>query len=207
MFATLALSFVALIETIVFVLLLMSLISLSKGKDKVSEKYFYRAIVLAIMLFTFFTIGDQAFGDRANLLEHSIFAISLLVSWVVFKYNSLSEEKTIKLSFSKDVKIALFSGLILIIITSYSIFDFSKRTFPNKIKAVEGKEVVDNVYKFDFPFLADKITMENTIKTFKKEHPELKINYIYTSPDELHTKKKTHFLLYVFTENKNDIKN
>ena len=44
--------------------------------------------------------------------------------------------------------------------------------------------------------------MENTIKAFEETHPELKINYIYTGPDELNTKKKTHMLLYVFTEQK-----
>lgn len=44
--------------------------------------------------------------------------------------------------------------------------------------------------------------MENTIKAFEETHPELKINYIYTGPDELNTKKKTHMLLYVFTKQK-----
>ena len=41
-----------------------------------------------------------------------------------------------------------------------------------------------------------------TINSFKKEHPELRINYIYTGPSELNSKKKTHMLLYVFTEKK-----
>lgn len=49
---------------------------------------------------------------------------------------------------------------------------------------------------------ADKITMENTIKSFEENNPNQKINYIYTGPDELNSKKKTHMLLYVFTERK-----
>ena len=42
----------------------------------------------------------------------------------------------------------------------------------------------------------------NTIKAFEKNHTELKVNYIWTGADELNSKKKTHMLLYVFTERK-----
>ena len=64
-----------------------------------------------------------------------------------------------------------------------------------------------NGKEFDFPFLADKLVWETTINTFKENHPELKINYIYTGPSELNSKKKTHMLLYVFTEKVKSIKN
>ena len=76
----------------------------------------------------------------------------------------------------------------------------SNKTFSNVSSPVTGIEVVSDVYKFDFPFLADKIVLEKTINQFKSDHPELKINYIYTGPSELNSKKKTHMLLYVFTE-------
>lgn len=92
--------------------------------------------------------------------------------------------------------------MILTLLTSYSIMDFSKSTYNYKTEAVKGVEVIPDVYKFDFPFLGDKKTFENTIKTFEKKHPERKINYIYTGPSELNTKKKTHMLLYVFTKKK-----
>jgi len=203
LFATVALVGVSSIEIVAFVCFLFSLFNMYKGKNEISERWFYRGISIAVLLFSFFSIGDQVFGDRSNLLEHGIFAISLVVSWVVFKYNSISEDKLIKFSFSKDIKIGLLAGILLTIIASYSILDFSKDTFSNKSLAVQGKEVVQGVYKFDFPFLSDKFTMENTIKAFEKKHPELKVNYIYTGPNELNTKKKTHMLLYVFTEQKN----
>ena len=201
-FATFALTGVSFMEIVAFVCFLFSLFNIYKGKDKTSEQWFYRGISIAVLLFTFFSIGDQVFGERSNLLEHGIFATSLIVSWTVFKYNSLSKERLIKFSLSKDVKTGLLVGLLLTIITSYSILDFSKDTFSNKSLPVQGKEVVQGVYKFDFPFLSDKFTMENTIKAFEKKHQELKINYIYTGPGELNTKKKTHMLLYVFTERK-----
>ena len=77
---------------------------------------------------------------------------------------------------------------------------FSSRTFSNAEAPVRGREVVEGVYKFDFPFLADKRVLEATIASFREEHPELKITYIYTGPSELNSKKKTHLLLYIFAD-------
>tara|TARA_R110000868_G_scaffold372023_1_gene635824 strand:+ start:336 stop:1115 length:780 start_codon:yes stop_codon:yes gene_type:complete len=202
MFATIALVGISTLEIVVLVLFSFSLFNLYKGKENLSEQWFYRGIAFYVLLFSLFSIGDQVFGDRSNLLEHGIFLIMLIVSWVVFKYNTLIEERVTKFSFSKDIIIGLLVGVFLTIITSYSIVDFSKSTFSNKNQPVEGKEVVQDVYKFDFPFLSDKFVLENTIKAFEEKHPELKINYVYTGPSELNTKKKTHMLLYVFTEQK-----
>ncbi len=95
---------------------------------------------------------------------------------------------------------ALIIGIIITTTSSISIIDFSNKTFSNVDSAVEGEEVVSGVYKFNFPFLADKIVWEKTINKFKITHPDLKINYIYTGPSELNSKKKTHLLLYVFTD-------
>ena len=201
-FATIALAGISAIEIVSFVCYLFSIYNLYKGKDKISEQWFYRGISFAVLLFSFFSIGDQVFGDRNNLLEHGIFWIILVVSWLVYKYNSLTEERIIKFSFSKDLKTALLAGTFLTIITSYSIFAFSKSTSSNKILPVQGEEVVQGVYKFNFPFLGDKLVLEKTIKAFEANHPKLKIDYIYTGPDELNSKKKTHMLLYVFTEQK-----
>jgi len=202
-FATIALAGISFIEIVAFVCFLFSLFSLYKGKDKISEQWFYRGIAFSVLLFSFFSIGDQVFGDRFALLEHGIFWIILVVSWVVYKYNSLTEEIIIKFSLSKDIKIGLVVGILLTLITSVSLLDFSKSTFANKTQPVQSEEVVEGVYKFDIPFLGDKFTMENTIKAFEEKHPDLKVNYIYTGPDELNSKKKTHMLLYVFTEKQN----
>ena len=124
----------------------------------------------------------------------------LIASWLIFKYVANSEDRVIKFKFAKDLKIALLVGVCLTVITSISIFSFSKETFANVDAPVNGEEVVEGVYKFDFPFLADKLVWEKTINEFKENHPELKVNYIYTGPSELNAKKKTHMLLYVFTE-------
>lgn len=202
-FATIALGGIAFLEIIAFVCYFFSLYNLHKETHTISDQWFHRGVSFSMVLFSLFSIGDQVFGDRNNLLEHGIFWIILLVSWVVYKYNSLPEENLKNFSFSKDIKIGLSIGTLLTIITAYSILDFSHSTFSKKTLPVEGVEVVEGIYKFDFPFLGDKFVWEKTIKAFEKKHPELKINYVYTGPDELNSKKKTHMLLYVFTEMKN----
>ncbi len=201
-FATLALVATAFLEIVVLVFYLLSLFNLYNGRVKDSEQWFYRGIALSIFVFSLFSIGDQAFGDRSNLLEHGIFAAMLIVSWVVFKFSFPKEDSIMKFSFSKSMTKVFWIGIILTALTSYSIIDFSKKTFSNKIKPVQAQEVINDVYKFDFPFLADKVTLEKTIKDFEEKHKDLKINYIYTAPGELNTKKKTHVLVYVFTRQK-----
>ncbi len=202
-FATIALVVISTLEIAAFVCYSFSLFNLYKSKDKISEQWFYRGISFSVLLFSLFSIGDQVFGDRFNLLEHGIFWIILIVSWAIFKYSSLTDERIIKFSLSGSVKIGLLTGTLLTIVTSYSIIDFSKSTFSNKTQPVQGEEVLPDVYKFDFPFFGDKFVMEKTIKAFEESHPERNIKYIYTGPDELNSKKKTHMLLYVFTEQKN----
>ena len=93
MFATIALVGISTLEIFVLVLFSFSLFNLYKGKEKLSEQWFYRGIAFYVLLFSLFSIGDQVFGDRSNLLEHGIFFIMLIVSWVVFKYNTQIEER------------------------------------------------------------------------------------------------------------------
>ncbi len=201
-FATIALAGISFLEIVAFVCFAFSLFNLYKTKDKIAEQWFYRGIGFSILTFSLFSIGDQIFGDRFTLLEHTIFWIILVISWVIYKYNSLTDERVIKFSMSKDIKVGMLVGTLFTVITTVSLFSFSKETFANKTQPVQGEEVVEGVYKFDIPFLGDKITMENTLKDFENKHSDLKINYIYTGPDELNSKKKTHMLLYVFTEPK-----
>tara|TARA_Y100001978_G_C23677519_1_gene427259 strand:+ start:923 stop:1717 length:795 start_codon:yes stop_codon:yes gene_type:complete len=199
-FATLALALVSALEVLNFVFYLLSIVNFVKGKEALCEKWFFRAIFSSITLFALFSIADQVFGDRFQLLEHGLFWLVLMASWILFKNISDLEEKIFSSKTSIDLKIAVGIGICFTIISSIFIFDFSNKTFSNTDSPVTGIEVVDGVYKFDFPFLADKLVWEKTINTFKKSHPELKINYIYTGPSELNSKKKTHMLLYVFTE-------
>tara|TARA_Y100000766_G_C18909590_1_gene607685 strand:- start:2637 stop:3428 length:792 start_codon:yes stop_codon:yes gene_type:complete len=201
-FATSALAIVSALEVINFVFYLLATINFSKKKGNIAEKWFFRAVFASMVLFSLFSIADQVFGDRFQLLEHGLFWLILIASWLLYKYVSNSEDNTLSFKRSKSFKIALIVGFCLTIITSISIIDFSNKTFSNVDSPVAGEEVVEGVYKFNFPFLADKLVWEKTINTFKKNNPDLKVNYIYTGPSELNSKKKTHLLLYVFTEKK-----
>ncbi|MBK8699298.1 MAG: hypothetical protein IPN29_07020 [Saprospiraceae bacterium] len=199
-FATMALAVISFLEIIAFTCFTFSLWNLFNNKDNYAEQWFYRGISFSVLTFSLFSIGDQVFGDRFTLLEHTIFWIILIFSWVIFKFNSLTDESVLNLKMSQDFKIGLWVGLAFTVLTSYSIVDFATDTYANKTKPLSGEEVIEGIYKFDFPFLGDKFTMENTLKLFEENHPDLKVNYIYTGPDELNSKKKTHMLLYVFTE-------
>jgi hypothetical protein len=199
-FATIGLAIISALEVLNFVCYLFSIINFFRRKEALAEKWFFRAIVSSLILFSLFSIADQVFGDRFQLLEHGMFWLILIASWLTYKNISSSEERVIKIKLSKDIKIALFAGILFTAITSISILNFSNETFSNVDMPVEGEEVVDGMYKFDFPFLADKLVWEKTINTFKADHPKLRVNYIYTGPSELNSKKKTHMLLYIFTE-------
>lgn len=200
--ASMALSVVSGMEVIAFVSFLFSLLNLVTSKLKLCELWFFRGIGISVIIFSIFSIGDQFFGDRFSLLEHGIFWIILVVSWVVFKFSNFSNDNVITFKSFSNFKKGVFASLFITAIITFSLFSFSSETFSNKSNPVHGVEVVEDVFKFDLPFLADKNTLENTLKSFSQNHPNLKINYIYTGPDELNSKKKTHLLLYIFTEKK-----
>jgi hypothetical protein len=199
-FATIALAGVSIVEIVAFTSFLLALVLLIRKNTKSAEQWFSRGILTSLILFSLFSIGDQVFGDRFTLLEHGIFWCILLISWVVFLYIGNTESNNVNLAPSTSLRLTVIAGVVLTIITSISIFSFSSSTWDTKNTPVSGAEITNGMYKFDFPFLGDKETLESTLKAFKTEHPELKVNYIYTGPSELNTKKKTHMLLYVFTE-------
>ncbi len=200
LFATAALALVSALEAMNFGFYLAALISFRKGDAAVTDRWFFRAILASMVLFSLFSIADQVFGDRFQLLEHGLFWIILLASWIVFRHVPMSEDNILSLSPTRETRWVVVAGSVLTLATSVVLWRFSEATFHNVEDPVVGKEVVEGLYKFDFPFLADKVVWENTINAFKEAHPELKVRYIYTGPSELNSKKKTHLLLYVFTE-------
>jgi len=202
LFATTALAGVSALEAVNFSLYLVALLSLRTGDETITDTWFFRAILASVTLFSLFSIADQVFGDRFQLLEHGLFWIVLIASWIVFKHVPISDEGPVSWSPTKPAVLSIAIGAVLTALTSISIWNFSNQTFAQGGAPVEGKEVVRGIYKFDFPFLADKLTWEATVNAFMEAHPELTTQYIYTGPSELNSKKKTHLLLYVFTEPK-----
>ena len=202
LFATAALAGVSALEAVTFVLFATALVAHLSNDDARSDAWAFRAVISAMSLFALFSIGDQVFGDRFQLLEHGLFWLILAASWIVFKHTPIDPEHptTSPLKATRGYRPAFLAGLLLTLGTGFSIWQFSADTFAQVEAPVEGLEVAEGVFKFDFPFLADKRVWETTVNTFKAEHPELNVRYIYTGPSELNAKKKTHLLLYVFTE-------
>ena len=199
LFATTALAGVSALEALNFALYFTATLSFAKGDRALTEKWFFRAILSSMVLFSLFSIADQVFGDRFQLLEHGLFWLILLASWVAFKHIPVSEGQPLHWTPTAASKRAILIGAVLTLVTTWSIWDFADDTFDNVDRPVSGIEVVDGIYKFDFPFLADKLVWEKTVQTFQSQNPDLSIDYIYTGPSELNSKKKTHLLLYIFT--------
>jgi hypothetical protein len=203
LFATVALAGVSGLEALSFVLYFVAAVHVVRRSQDRANTWFFRAVSASMTLFALFSIADQTFGDRFQLLEHGLFWLVLLSSWGMFRM--LPEQdasEAPRFMATPGARWALGTGIALTLLATWSIRSFSADTMHLATSHVEAVEVVEHVWKFDFPFLADKDTWEATVDAFRARHPELDITYIYTGPSELNTKKKTHLLLYVFTREK-----
>ena len=200
LYATLALVSVSGLEAVDFTFYVAAMVRHLQGNEQATDRWFFRAILTSLVLFTLFSIADQVFGDRFQLLEHSLFWMILIGTWWGFRALHPDPDEKRALPQKGMLRPALVLGSALTLVVCVSVSGFSSRTFSNAEAPVRGIEVVEGVYKFDFPFLADKRVLEATIASFRKENPDLEITYIYTGPSELNSKKKTHLLLYVFAE-------
>ena len=110
-------------------------------------------------LFALFSIADQAFGDRFQLLEHGLFWLVLLASWLAFRH--LAKEEV-------DPPSAWHTGIPRgrggwgrLDVDRHGRSGSFRRRLSARQRAVPGTEVVEGVWKFDFPFLADKLVGTN----------------------------------------------
>jgi len=191
------------LEALSLVLYLIAAVQVVRQDQGRANTWFFRAVSASMTLFALFSIADQTFGDRFQLLEHGLFWLVLLASWGMFRMLPEQPDGEVpRFMATSGARWALGIGTTLTLLAAWSIRSFSGDTMDLATAPVEAVEVVEHVWKFDFPFLADKDTWEATVEAFRTRHPELDITYIYTGPSELNTKKKTHLLLYVFTREK-----
>jgi len=78
--------FVLLLEILALVLLTVALLQLVHEENVKARAWFFWGTFVGLVIFSFFTIGDQVFGDRKELLEHTIYWVSLIVSWGAYNY-------------------------------------------------------------------------------------------------------------------------
>ena len=200
--ADIALIFFAALEVFAFLFCLLALIYFFKKSQKESSNYFLLGTLSSLLIFTIFSIGDHLFGDRFELLEHTLFWIITLISWFVFKYlqfkNNSNGDQTKKISLVYPSIIVAF----LIGLTTFSISSYNKNHFSERTDAIESVKIDDNTYKISFPFLGGSTVFEKSIEEFKINYPNKRIKHIYTVPNELRLKKADGLIFYINTEDK-----
>ena len=189
------------LEIFAFVFFAGALLHFIKKNQCSSRSWFFVGIVLTLLTFTIFSIGDHIFGDRFELLEHTLFWFITLFSWVIFI--NLKGADSIELNVSRKQVVGALTGiLVLVIITSSSIFTYNEKYFFRRNNALETELVGENLYKISFPFLGGSKVFEKSLEKFKEENPGKKIVQIYTVPTPLKLKKADSLIFYIVTEDK-----
>ena len=200
--ANFALIVAAALEVFAFVFFTGALIYYLKKKNETSRAWFFIGIVLTLITFTIFSIGDHIFGDRFELLEHTLFWFLTLFSWVAFIRLENSSEKEKMVINKKQLILVSVISLMLVSTTCFSIFSYNFNFFSRRTDALTAEQVGENIYKVSFPFLGGSVVFEKTIDQFKSENPTKKINHIYTVPNPLRLKKADGLIFYIMTEDK-----
>lgn len=81
-----ALIIVAILQLIAFIYLLIALIKLIQKKKIEARGAFFWGTLYGLIIFSLFAIGDQVFGDRRELWEHTTFWMALVVSWGAYNH-------------------------------------------------------------------------------------------------------------------------
>ena len=66
-------------------LLVIALVQFIRKEKVAADALFFWGTFIGLLIFSLFSIGDQVFGDRVELLEHSIYWIALVVSWGAYE--------------------------------------------------------------------------------------------------------------------------
>ncbi len=85
-YAYTSLSIITGLEILALIFAALAVFSLVFQKKKEAETYFFYTCLVGLTVFSFFSIGDQIFGDRFELLEHTIYWTSIIISWAAYKY-------------------------------------------------------------------------------------------------------------------------
>ncbi len=78
------------LEVFALVFATFALIYCVVGNKRVAHGALYFTILTSLAIFSVFAIGDQVFGDRFELLEHTLYWIAFVLSW--FLYTKYEQE-------------------------------------------------------------------------------------------------------------------
>lgn len=200
--ADIALIITAGLETFAFVFFCGALYHFIKKNIDATGSWFFIGIALTLITFTYFSIGDQVFGDHFELLEHGLFWFIGLLSWIIFIRVDEIQIFDNFLIGKKQVFVSTVFIVAITAVTTFSIFWHNHTSFIERTQAVEAIKITENKYKIRFPFLAGSKAFENTIAKFKANNPTEKITYIYTAPTQLRLGESDGLIIYIQTEKK-----
>lgn len=207
--ANAALAFAGALEAFAFVCFATALGAEWKGHHGSARRWSFFGTLLTLGTFTFFSIGDHWFGDRFELLEHTLFWFISLASWLIFIRmtpggNGSTAASSTTAASAPEMRFGMTGAIaaILVAVTATAIFRHNASDFPLRTAAVEAEAVGDHLYKVAFPFLGGSTVFENTLAEFKTAHPEEAIQHIYTVPNPLRLKKADALVFYIITEDK-----
>ena len=172
-----------------------------------ARSWCFIGIVITLVTFTFFSIGDHLFGDRFELLEHTLFWFVTLASWGVYvrlggKASQSPLEHALRSGRSKwGISVAALAGA-LVVVTTASVFKYNTDFFYRRTAALEAEPVGEDLFKVAFPFLGGSQVFEATLAKFKRTHPNKSIDHIYTAPNPLRLKKADALIFYIATKNR-----
>ena len=172
-----------------------------------ARSWCFIGIVITLVTFTFFSIGDHLFGDRFELLEHTLFWFVTLASWGVYvrlegKDSQSPQEHARQSGRSKwGRSVAAWAGA-LVVVTTASVFKYNTDFFYRRTAALEAELVGEDLFKVAFPFLGGSQVFEATLSKFKHEHPDKSIDHIYTVPNPLRLKKADALIFYIATKDR-----
>ncbi len=193
------------LEILAFVFVAAALIKLIERKEERATTLFFYGSLAGLVIFSFFAIGDQVFGDRFELLEHTIFWIAIVISWGAYIYYPKIETtfriKDIWENHSKEFSFMVAIIVAMSIVSMVSIISYGKNEIAQKALTIEPVHIGEGVYKFDLPFRSNRASWENSLTAFIKENTHLRITEIQTIPSELKS-KRDNAIFFVITEPK-----
>ena len=172
-----------------------------------ARSWCFIGIVITLVTFTLFSIGDHLFGDRFELLEHTLFWFVTLASWGVYvrlegKDSQSPQEHARQSGRSKWGRSVAAWASALVVVTTASVFKYNTDFFYRRTAALEAELVGEDLFKVAFPFLGGSQVFEATLAKFKREHPDKSIDHIYTAPNPLRLKKADALIFYIATKDR-----
>jgi hypothetical protein len=190
------------LETFALVFFCGSLYHFAKKNIDATRSWFFIGIALTLITFTYFSFGDQVFGDHFELLEHGLFWFIGLLSWIIFiRVDKIQLFDNFSIGKKQFISSTVFI-IAITVVTTFTIFWHNNTSFVERTQAVDAFRITENKYKIEFPFLAGSKAFENSISKFKTDYPKEKITYIYTAPSPLRLAESDGLIIYIQTEKK-----